>query len=161
MISYRIDDFANKTAKEGRDNIFEIEDKQFSFYQPEIGRFIIPWKTELQIKFASSIKKTDVLEVIPSPSQSSIVDNEYTLFWDGSRIDSTFLVKYRVEENVGELDLVSILDSTYSFFYENPVYMIAVVIILVLFVIYRKPIIGLISESFGGEEEIELPKRGV
>ncbi len=161
ILNYELSGFSTQVDKVGRDVIFNVNESKFSFYQPDIDKFIIPWKTELQLKFDSSIKKTDIMDVTPSPSQSSIVDDQYTLVWYGSRIDNRFDVRYKVEQNVGELDLDSILSSTYDFFYGNPVYSAAVIVILVLLLIYRKPIIGLISESFGGEEEIEMPKRGV
>jgi len=161
MLNYKIRDFAIKIGKTGRDSIYEINSSKFSFYDPSINKFVIPWKTELQIKFDSTIKKSAITDVTPSPSQSAIVDDQYTLFWYGSRIDNRFDIKYKVEESVAEFDLGAILDSTYWFFYENPIYVMVVVVVLVLLFIYRKPIVSLIGESFGGEEEIEMPKRGV
>jgi hypothetical protein len=161
VLEYSIAGFSSKVDKVGRDSIFEISRTGFIFYLEDIDKFIIPWKTELQLKFDQSVAKTDVIEVIPSPSQGSMVDGRYTLFWYGSRIDNNFNVKYKVEESIGEFDLASIMRSIYLFFYEDPVYAMAAIVILVLMMIYRKPIIGLILESFGGEEEIEMPKRGV
>jgi len=161
IVNYDISGFSTQVDKVGRDVIFEVNESKFSFYQPGIDKFVIPWKTELQLKFDSTIKKTNIMDVTPSPSQSSMIDDQYTLIWYGSRIDNRFDVRYKVEENVGELDINAILSSTYDFFYNNPVYSAAVIVVLVLLLIYRKPIIGLIGESFGGEEEIEMPKRGV
>ncbi len=161
IVNYDIANFAVQTDKAGRDVFFEINESRFTFYDASINKFIIPWKTELQLKFDTGVRKTDVIDIVPSPSQSSMVDDRYTLFWYGSRIDNAFNVDYKVQENVGELDLNNIAGSIYTFFYDNPVYTMAVVVIFVLVIVYRKPIIGLISESFGSEEEIELPKRGV
>jgi len=161
LLTYDIPNFAKEISKIGRDVTYEVTDKEFTFYQQDIGKFILPWKTELQIKFIPIIQKNSVVEAMPSPTQTAMVDNEYTLFWRGSRIDSSFSVKYRVEENVGAFDAMTVANSIYLFFYETPVYSLAAVIVLVLFIIYRKPVIEIISESFGGEEEIELPKRGV
>jgi hypothetical protein len=161
VLNYDITGFASRIDKVGRDIIFGIGKTSFSFYQSDIDKLIIPWKTELDIKFDPRIQKTDIIQAIPSPSQSAIVDGRYTLFWYGSRIDNNFDVQYKVEENVGEFDVIAVLNSIYLFFYNSLVNTLALVITIVLVVIYRKPIIGLISESFGGEEEIELPKRGV
>jgi len=161
ILNYDVNGFALFIQQVGRDNYFEIHQNEFSFYDSEINKFIIPWKTELQLRFDPHIKKTDIVDVTPSPSQSAIVDDRYTLFWYGSKIDNTFNVRYRVEQNVGEFDAIAVLSSVYMFFYESPVNTLALVITLILVFIYRKPMIGLISDSFGGEEEIELPKRGV
>jgi len=161
ILDYSVSNFASREDKIGRDIIYEIDGPSFSFYNLTINKFILPWKTELQIKFAPAIKKTNILEVTPEPVQSAMVDGQYTLFWYGMRIDNTFNVKYKMEENVGEFDIGTMLNSAYLFFSENPTYALAVLVILVLVIVYRKPIIELISESFGGEEEIEQPKRGV
>jgi hypothetical protein len=161
ILTYSIDNFANMTGKTGRDISYEVYGSEFSFYQTDIGKFVLPWKTDLQIKFAPPIKKTDIVDVAPSPSQSAMVDDKYTLFWYGSRVDSTFYVTYQVEESVSEFDLSSAIDSLYLFFYGNPAYALAAAIGVVIIIVYRRPIAGLVTESFGSEEEIEMPKRGV
>ena len=69
---------------------------------------------------------------------------------------SKFSLSYQVEKGISEsLSIERIA----NFLVSNPIYLAALVILIILTLIYRKELKGLISESFAGEEEVIEPKK--
>lgn len=154
-LEYTSDNFARVAGVRGRFTEFEIPENRFKFYDLTNDILSIPSKTTLWITFS---KDYQILETKPTPSLGPYVENNavYRIGWLGPLPTSDFLVRYQQEKTLSEsFDLTRIA----SFFTDNPIYGIALLIIIGLVVIYRRQIIGLISESFTGEEEIETPKK--
>lgn len=153
-LEYRIEGFAKLLEEKGRFTVWGITGDSFTFYDVKNDIFSIPSKTTLWIRFS---KDYEIIETKPLPSLGPYIENNvvYRLGWIGPLI-SEFSVKYRAEKGISEsFDIMRLFD----FFVENPIYGVAALIIIALVIIYRKQIIGIISEGFAGAEEIEPPKK--
>lgn len=154
-LEYKVNNFAKLLEERGRFTVWGITEDLFTFYDAESGIFTIPSKTTLWVRFD---KDYEIVETKPTPSLGPYIEDEvvYRLGWTGPLPTTEFSVKYKAEKGISEsFDVMRI----FGFFVENPVYGVAVLIIIVLLIIYRKQIIGVVSEGFAGAEEIEPPKK--
>lgn len=149
---YTISDFATFLGGRGRYVRYSIDGNKFKFYDNVSGIFSIPAKTDLWIKLDPNLAGSKITNAVPEPYQKE----DKTARWVGPSTTGTFLINYETEKGIGEsFDINRII----NLLIETPVYTITILIIIALIIIYRKQIIGLVSESFAGEEEIEMPKR--
>lgn len=147
---YEVAGFATKVEEVGRHETYSIDKEKLRFYDDQALKFILPGTTDLTISLPES---SETIELIPEPW---ITIGENTFRWVAGTFTSEFRVKYQIEKDISEsFDIGRIV----NYFVDNPLYGIVILIIIALTVIYRKQIFGLISESFAGEGEVEMPKK--
>lgn len=163
-LSYRMQGLARKVSETGRTATYGLSAEQFAFYATEARTLYLPPKATLYVQLnkalSDSLKKNNV-EAEPTP-QTSYMDSDgrKVYVWRGPLTTTVFGLKYSLELGITEsLGFERLWQGAYDFFMANPVYGIAVAVILVLAVIYRRQILGLIGEGFVGEETVEAIKK--
>ena len=167
-LEYEIKELAKKTGEEGRYSTFSINATQFDFYKPEIDLFILPSKTKIvfEISALSSSQLNEPEKHVETRPRSiflgpliNLQENKVTLIGSGPTSTPEFLVSYKVEKSVGEVNPGKLLTSLAQFLAANPIYALLLILVLVTMVVYRRPLLTIIAESFAGEEEIHPPKK--
>ena len=152
-LEYEVDEFAKVIETQGRYSIYEINGDSFLFNEESV--FSIPKNTDLTISLDSTVAEEDIIEIIPTPWTTI---NEQSFKWVSGTHTNLFYLKYQVETGISESFS---LQSFINFFIEKQVYGAALIIMALLATAYRKQISELISESFTGEENIEMPRRKI
>lgn len=163
-IAYKVPGFVKKISETGRLATYGVSAEQFAFYATEGKTLYLPPKVTVYIqldKGFEEILRKNGIEVEPAP-YTSYTDSEGRgiYLWRGPLTSAVLGLRYSAELGITEsLGFERLYQGIYEFFSTNPVYAIAVLIVLVLAVIYRKQILGLVSESFVGEESVETMKK--
>lgn len=162
-IEYTIESFALPTGEVGRFMTMHVGADQFSFYDAEAGVFSLPAKADLTVELndprhARDEKIEDYIDVKPKSIFTGpfLYGDKISYSCKGPAVSYEFSIDFKVEKGIGE-ELS--LQSLFQFLTMHPIYSIALIILVALVLIFRKHVAGAISESFMGEEEIELPKR--
>lgn len=163
VIEYSIPGFAVYIGDEGRSIVREINMEQFSFYNDVSNSLILPDKTSITVAVEDTRKNknqplSEMIDAIPPGFFMGpyIQNDKIVLLANGPINLNEFKVQYKIEKSISESWG---LESMYIFFVKNPIYGIILLVLIVLTIAYRKKVIGVLSESFVGEENIEMPKR--
>jgi hypothetical protein len=166
-IDYNIPNFARIITEEGRFVTRGIFIGQLAMYDAVSGLMHIPASTTLKISVAGlQVPRKELLkdyfEVrpdIPGADTTLAGDKvQYTL--KGELAIPELTIAFKEEKAIGESwGIERLVRSIGGFFMSNMSYNLVLVIIVILVVIYRKEIFGLVTESFGGEQEIEPPRK--
>ena len=163
VLQYNILGFATYVGEIGRSILREVNMDQFSFYNKSSGSLLLPDKTSITVTVEDTRKNEnqpldEIVETTPAGFFMGpyIQDTKIVVFADGPMNLNEFKVQYKVEKGISESWG---FESLYLFFVKNPIYGITLLVLIALTVIYRRKVIGVLSESFAGEEDIEMPKR--
>jgi hypothetical protein len=171
-VTYSIPNFAKQLKEEGRIVTRGLTGEQFALYNAVGKLLIIPAKTTLQIQL-DDIRKDPredpgkYVEVSPpgidiNTGRPVMISNRITCTWRGPFAAGNFSLEFQIEKGLAESwGFEKMLAYLGDAFMKNPIYTVAVLIVVVLVAIYRREILGLIAESFAGEERVERPKKEI
>lgn len=155
MIRYRVE-LPEIQEEKGRKEIMAIRGEKFSFYKN--GNFQLPYEpsTKLKIRIPT---KYPIYETEPEPYQNNtykeggIVYQE--IVWSDMRPITTkdFHVYYEKEMSITSTLSFETLQKELTEYFENPVYLIVFLIVIVILIWYRNAIGFMIKEAFAGEPE--------
>lgn len=167
LLEYMMYGFAKESNGSGRFTVRSMMPNQTVFYNSESGVLTVPPKTTIQ--FVVELPKAELIEVdkYVTASPTALFLGPYadqkagkvTYIIRGPASAPDFIFSYTIEKGIGEFDIQKIADTVYSWAFTNPIYTLVILTIIVLAAVYRREITGLVTESFAGEEDIELPKK--
>lgn len=170
VVQYEIDALAKVSAQEPRATVRSIVSEDFTFYDSGQSIFTIPKKSTLNIKLQPS-KRLEGVETIPSANSETVESAKVVkgmvtggkLVYTWKTISSpNFRFDYRIEKNIGQsFEPQKILEGAIYFFMNEPIYASIAALVLAIFVLYRRQISSIMTESFSEEEEIIPPKREI
>ncbi len=122
------------------------------------SKFVLPFRptTQITIRFPESLKLYEEPEPLPTEKRvlaelPGYKQKFYEYTWKGPFSSDRFKLLFEKEKTIqSQLSLGSIWDEL-RYRFGNPLYLIAVVILLILVVIYRKQLAELVKEAFGEE----------